>query len=83
MHTDLSVKQFIELKQLQQSHHAVKEKWCEEQLKDIEKIVEMVNDIVINSISCMSSSQAYEQLEESKAVFMKTLIEMSENYRHI
>jgi hypothetical protein len=61
----------------------MKEQWCEEHQCDIEIVCKMVEDLIALAVSSSSSSQAYEQLQDAHKQFVKTVVDISENYRHI
>lgn len=61
----------------------MKEQWCEEHQCDIETICKMVEDLIALAVASTSSSHAYEQLQTSHKHFVKTIVDISENYRHI
>jgi hypothetical protein len=72
----------IKLRQLQQSPQC-KEKWCKEQQTDIDNICKMAEELIVYAIASTTSSQAYEQLQNARHNFYKTLVDLSEQYRHI
>ena len=80
---NVNVKDFIILKKLEESKIQVKEKWCEEQEKDVERIIEMIDDLIVTAISSNSSSHGYMQLQEARSAFLKEFIDISAKYRHI
>ena len=77
-----TARDLIELKKLQKFQN-VKEMWCEEQKCDIDIICKMTEDLIVYAISSTSSAQAYEQLQDARHDFYKTLVNLSEKYRHI
>ena len=80
---NINVKDFIRLKKLEESKIQVKEKWCEEQEKDVERMIEMIDDLIITAISSTSSSQGYTLLQEARSTFLKEFMDVSAKYRHI
>jgi hypothetical protein len=61
----------------------MKEQWCEEHQCDIEMVCKMVEDLIALAVASTSSSQAYEQLQTAHKEFVKTIVDISEQYRHI
>jgi len=78
----MNVRDMIKLKKFEKNIPA-KELWCEEQQRDLEIFFQMIDDLIATAISSTSSTQAYVQLQEEKATFVRYFLEASEKYRHV
>lgn len=78
----MNVRDLIKLKKLEEKA-VVKEKWCEEQQRDLEMLFEMVDNLIACAVASNTSTQAYLQLEQSKSNFKNEFFKIAEKYRHI
>jgi hypothetical protein len=76
-------KQALKLAVLQEERPAVKDKWCDEQQKDIENFFQAVEDLVSTAQNAGSSPMAYAQLQQAKADFVAQTLECWSRYRMI
>jgi hypothetical protein len=71
----------LELQKLKETRPAVKDKFCEEQIKDINRLFEMIDDLVESAINSQTSPMAYQQLKQTKAEFIEEFLETALKYR--
>lgn len=79
----LNVRDMVKLKKYEENHVELKEKWCEEQQRDLEKMFDMVEDLIACAVASTNSPQGYAQLQEAKASFIREFMESAAKYRHI
>lgn len=79
----LNVRDMVKLKKYEENHVELKEKWCEEHQRDLEKIFDMVEDLIVCAVASTNSPQGYVQLQEAKQSFIREFMESAANYRHI
>jgi hypothetical protein len=77
----LSVKQFVKLKEYQEQR--TRELWCEEQQQDFQRLIDLMEDVSSSSFDAAKSSQGYASMQYSKHVFTSTLLKIAEHYRYV
>lgn len=79
----LSVRNIIRIKKLEESAVELEEKWSEAQQADIEKVFQMIEDLIASAVASGSSPHAYVQLQEKKAEFLEEYVNTQARYRKI
>lgn len=77
----LSVKQFVKLKQYQEER--IRELWCEQQQEDVQKLIDLMEDVATAAFDARKSAQAYSGLQDAKLNFTNNLLAISERYRAV
>jgi hypothetical protein len=61
----------------------MQEQWCPDQLTDLERVFQMIEDLVQTAVSSTNSPMAYQLLQQAKADFIAEFLELSTTYRKI
>jgi len=77
----LSVKQFVKLKEYQEQY--TRELWCEEQQQDFQQLIDLMEDVSTAAFDAAKSSQGFAAMQHSKHVFTSTLLKIAEQYRYV
>ena len=59
----------------------IEDPWCEQQVKDFDHIMSLLDNVICAAISSNMSAQHYTILEEAKTSFVEGFINICENYR--
>ena len=78
---DIMGKQALKIKEFELNRPKVKDKFCEEQKCDIEKIFDQVNDLCDIAAVSNNSAMAQQQYQEAKASFIRDFLDMALRYR--
>jgi hypothetical protein len=73
--------QAVQLAMVKDTHYKLKDKWCEEQQKDLDKFFEITEGLVENAINSNQSPLSYQILQQAKADFVKEVLETWCKYR--
>lgn len=74
-------RQAIQIAKIKETHHKLKDKWCDEQQDDMERFFTMVEELVEKAVGSTASPMAYQQLQQAKADFVKEFLETCSKYR--
>jgi hypothetical protein len=75
-------KSAMKLKMVQDKPH-VQEQWCVGHQKDMERIFEMVDNLIDQAVASNNSPMAYQLLQQTKTQFIDDLLEIADSYRKI
>lgn len=73
----------IELEKIKDSRPKVKDMWCEEQQHDINRMFELIEDLIESAVCSNTSPMAYQQLQNTKEYFLQEFVQTSLKYRLI
>lgn len=76
-------RQAIAMRKIEDQRPKLKEQWCPEQQRDIERLFEMVEELVEKAVNSQSSPLAYQLLQQGKADFIREFLDTSSKYRMI
>ena len=78
---DIMGKQALKIKEFEIRRPQVKDKFCEEQKSDIERIFSQVNELCDIAAVSNTSALAQTQYQEAKAAFIRDFLDMALQYR--
>ena len=61
----------------------MQEKWCLQHKTDIERVFQMVDDLVETAVASTNSPMSYQLLQQAKADFIAEFLETAATYRKI
>jgi hypothetical protein len=59
----------------------IEKPWCEQQLKDFDYVMELLENVICCAVASTKSAQHYTMLEEAKHEFVEGFIDTCEKYR--
>jgi hypothetical protein len=59
----------------------IEKPWCEQQLKDFDYVMELIENVICCAVASTKSAQHYTMLEEAKHEFVEGFINTCEKYR--
>lgn len=78
---NVTVKDIIKMRQLQNQN--IQFLWCDEQVKDVQKLIDLMEHISEISMNSHTDSMSRDLLKQTKTEFVQTILEISENYRYV
>ena len=75
----ISAKDLIKLRQIRKQK--IKDLWCETQQEDIQKLIDLMENVASCAIMSCSGPMGSDLLKQAKQEFIDTLMEMEERYR--
>lgn len=77
----IGVKEMLAVRKINSERPLVKEKWCDGQMKDFERMVGLVEDLIATAVSSNNSPHQYTMLQQAKQNFINEFLDMAEKYR--
>jgi hypothetical protein len=77
----IGVKEMIVVRKINSERPKVEKVWCEEQVHDVERLIESVEDLIAAAVASNNSPHQYAMLQLARNNFISDLLNTAEKYR--